>query len=52
MRGDLSEQWRAYLDGEAEHAWGLLSSPATVARLKGVMDRLSGKRGQQGRSKM
>jgi hypothetical protein len=42
MRGELAEDWKAYLIPEAESAWKQLSSPGTVAKLKGVMDRLAG----------
>ncbi|KAL4526216.1 hypothetical protein Ndes2437B_g07471 [Nannochloris sp. 'desiccata'] len=44
MRGELAEDWKAYLIPESESAWKQLSSPGTVAKLKGVMDRLSGKK--------
>lgn len=44
LRGELVEQWKNYLIPEAESAWKQLSSPTTVAILKGVMDRLSGKK--------
>ena len=42
MRGGLAEAWKTYLIPESESAWKQLSSPVTVAKLKGVMDRLSG----------
>ena len=41
LRGDLAEQWQNYLPQEADYAWKQLSSAGTVAKLKGVMDRLS-----------
>jgi len=44
MRGELAEDWKAYLIPESESAWKQLSSTDTVAKLKGVMDRLSGKK--------
>jgi hypothetical protein len=44
MRGELAEEWKAYLIPESESAWKQLNSPGTVAKLKGVMDRLSGKK--------
>jgi hypothetical protein len=45
MRGELAENWKAYLIPESDSAWKQLSSPDTVTKLKGVMDRLSGKKG-------
>lgn len=56
LRGELAEQWKAYMVPEAEHAWAMLNSPQTVAALGKVMERLSGKKPsggeQQQRSKM
>jgi hypothetical protein len=48
LRGELAEQWRAYMGPEAEGAWTLLASPGTVAKLKATMERLSGKKGGVG----
>lgn len=45
LRGDLADQWQAYLIPESEYAWKQLSSQATVDKLRGVMERLSGKKG-------
>jgi hypothetical protein len=44
LRGDFAREWGAQLEEEAAWAWDLLSSPAVVAQLGGVLQRLSGKR--------
>lgn len=44
LRGEFSEAWIAYATPEADQAWGMLSSPATVAQLGAVMKRLAGKK--------
>ena len=41
MRGELADQWRAYMVPEAETAWNQLSSPGTVEKLRGVLETLS-----------
>ena len=44
LRGELAAQWQAFLPQESEYAWRQLNSPATVAKLKEVMQRLAGKK--------
>jgi 3,2-trans-enoyl-CoA isomerase len=51
LRGGFAREWRAYaLTEEARYGWGAISAPATVARLKGVLERLGG--GGGGQSKL
>jgi Delta3-Delta2-enoyl-CoA isomerase len=42
LREDFAKEWQEYAAPEAESAWGMLSSPAVVAALGGVLRRLAG----------
>jgi 3,2-trans-enoyl-CoA isomerase len=43
-RRAFADAWTAFAPREADGAWAMLSAPATVAALKGVMDRLAAKK--------
>jgi enoyl-CoA hydratase/carnithine racemase len=48
LRGEFERAWRAYaLTEEAAFGWGAISDPATVARLRAVLERLSSPGRQQ-----
>lgn len=43
LRGEFASAWRAYASTEeARYGWGAISDPATVAKLRGVLEKLSG----------
>lgn len=44
LRGDFAREWAEYAGPEADGAWEMLSSPAVVEALGGVLQRLSGGR--------
>jgi hypothetical protein len=43
LREEFSREWVAFAGPEADYAWDLLSSPAVVKGLHGMMQRLSKK---------
>ncbi len=44
LRSEFAAAWEAYLEGEAARAWAQLAEPRTVAALRGVMERLAGRK--------
>jgi 3,2-trans-enoyl-CoA isomerase len=51
FRGQFEQAWRAYaLTEEAAFGWGAISAPQTVARMRGVLERLGGGGGGKGPS--
>ncbi|PSC74629.1 enoyl hydratase isomerase [Micractinium conductrix] len=48
QRGEFATEWEAYAHTEADYAWDLLSSPAVVKQLGGVLARLGGGGAKEG----